>query len=157
MPRFHLVSHAGSSSQCSQDRARDWYNDLCNELCCLFLTHNFLLSFLIPGAAPRLMTAPKFLIAWRLIVTGWARDDTTATAWTTTAVIGSWTRRNTSLGGLLGCGDLIYSTPIHTIKVQSPTVSKREIKRVTDYIKENKKELYVERLRHFPKATDLEE
>ena len=58
---------------------------------------------------------------------------------------------------LLGCGHLIYSTPNHTIKVQSPTVSKREIKRVTDYIKENKKELYVERLRHFPKATDLEE
>jgi len=43
---------------------------------------------------------------------------------------------------LLGTGDLIYSTPTDTVKLQSPEVTSEEIKRVADYIIENKEELY---------------
>ena len=49
--------------------------------------------------------------------------------------------------GLLGEGDLIYSTPTETEKVQSPTVSEEEFRRVTEYIKANQNELYEERRR----------
>ncbi|MBO7426860.1 MAG: hypothetical protein J6U23_14405 [Clostridiales bacterium] len=61
--------------------------------------------------------------------------------------------------GLLGEGDLIYSTPFDTEKVQSPRVSAEEYRRVTEYIRENQSELYAERrpLRHSRELPDSDE
>ena len=55
---------------------------------------------------------------------------------------------------LLGEGDLIFSTPARTIKVQSPTISLSEIQKVTEYIRENKEELYAVRQRRFARPRE---
>lgn len=61
--------------------------------------------------------------------------------------------------GLLGVGDLIYSTPVDTEKVQSPRVSAEEYRRVTEYIRQNQGEIYAERraLRHSRELPDSDE
>ncbi len=61
--------------------------------------------------------------------------------------------------GLLGEGDLIYSTPTDTEKVQSPRVSAEEYRRVTEYIRQNQSELYAERrpIRHSRELPDSDE
>ena len=55
----HLQAHTRRSAQCRQDRTRDRCNQLHNKLSCLFLGHNFLLSFL-----------PFYLFTFNLILGG---------------------------------------------------------------------------------------